>query len=119
MRKISKLMEYGAGCHCNVPDCSIHALSRKFDVLHDLAVTCNANVSIVVQYLSLLLVPRFIQNLKLGCRGTLWSPLHVWLYLFMILYEKLARLELVRVHDIQQLPPSCIGRLQVLSVEFL
>lgn len=37
----------------------------------------------------------------------------------MVLYEELAGLKLVRVHDIQQLPPSRIGRLQVLSIELL
>ena len=39
--------------------------------------------------------------------------------LFMVLDQELAGLELVGVHDIQQLPPCGVVLLQVLPVEFL
>lgn len=37
----------------------------------------------------------------------------------MVLDEELAGLELVGVHDVQQLPAGCVGGLQVLPVELL
>ena len=40
-------------------------------------------------------------------------------HLLMVLYEKLAGLELLGVHHVQQLPPCSIGRLQILPVELL
>ena len=40
-------------------------------------------------------------------------------HLLVVLYEKLAGLELLGVHHVQQLPPCSIGRLQILPVELL